>query len=330
MGETIGRRGYDDGGGVTPPAYPGANPQVQQLYQRYASLPLVTLQQLAARTPQTSAQGQLIQHVLKAKQINPAASGAFASPAPVASAAAPAGPVTAPGTAPQPSARGGGIRHFDGGGGVVSGINNGDGFQWLGTGSQNSGGFPTLSGSGELPGWGGNTNPPPAPAPSQSGFPMGGWSGRGGSGPGGSMVTGLPLNPSQATTPEMGGATEPILQREAQLQAQGMAPQQVQQAMMNSVGRQQRGPKRLPHVERLQQPGLPLVEPGRGAGEQRHHGDRRHELSTRAGLWRDAADDVVLGGAAGRGRAELVAGPSADDPAERVHHDASRLRRHAG
>lgn len=184
MGETIGRWGYDDGGGVTAPAYPGANPQVQQLYQRYASLPRVTLQQLAARTPQTSAQGQLIQHALKAKQMNPAASGAFASPAPMV--APPGAPATAPGAAAQPNARGGSVRHFDDGGGVVSGINRGDGFTWLGAespvGAPATGGmaFPTTGGRSGFPsaptglpspiGWGGRGRAGPARA--ASGIPM--------------------------------------------------------------------------------------------------------------------------------------------------------------
>jgi hypothetical protein len=78
---------YDDGGLVAPsatvPAGPpqmlGASPQVQQLYQRYQQMPLNQLQRLAVMTPPISPQGQMIQRALKAKQMAPAANGAFPS-----------------------------------------------------------------------------------------------------------------------------------------------------------------------------------------------------------------------------------------------------------
>ncbi|MGO8916222.1 MAG: hypothetical protein ACLQJR_09970 [Stellaceae bacterium] len=165
---------FDDGGGVNPPANMDGNPQLQQLYQRYASLPMAQLQQLAVRTPQTSPQGQLIQRALKAKQMNPAASGAFPTPAPAAGAQAPTQVAT--GMVPPPNARGGVVRRYDGGGGVASGFNNGDGFQWLEspTAPQSGGGFPTTGSSGGFP-----------PAPT-------GWSGRGGAGRSGAP-SGFPM-----------------------------------------------------------------------------------------------------------------------------------------
>jgi len=88
VGGTMSR--YDGGGtvGVAPPAYLGAMPQVQLLYQRFANLPLDKLQQLAVTMPPTSLQGQMIQRALKAKQMAPASMAAFpsSSPSPTAPA----------------------------------------------------------------------------------------------------------------------------------------------------------------------------------------------------------------------------------------------------
>jgi hypothetical protein len=79
VGGTMGR--YDGGGtvDVAPPAYLGAMPQAQLLYQRFANLPLDKLQQLAVMMPPTSLQGQMVQRALKAKQMAPASMGAFPS-----------------------------------------------------------------------------------------------------------------------------------------------------------------------------------------------------------------------------------------------------------
>jgi hypothetical protein len=104
IGPTVSR--YDGGGtvDVAPPAYLGAVPQVQGLYQRFANLPLDKLQQLAVMMPPTSLQGQMIQRALKAKQMAPASMAAFPSSSP--SATVPAFPSTS-GT--PTSRRGGGI-----------------------------------------------------------------------------------------------------------------------------------------------------------------------------------------------------------------------------
>lgn len=94
-------------GGIAPPAYPGASPQVQQAYQQYASLPLAKLQQMAVMTPPGSAQGQMIRRAMTTKQMAPASTGAFQNAAPAA--------------APPANARGGTTRRYDDGGTVASG-----------------------------------------------------------------------------------------------------------------------------------------------------------------------------------------------------------------
>ncbi|HXZ02288.1 MAG TPA: hypothetical protein VEI03_20000 [Stellaceae bacterium] len=100
-------------GGIAPPAYLGASPQAQQLYQRYASLPLDKLQQMAVMVPPSSPQGQMIRKAMTAKQLAPAATNAFPAPAPMP---VPGGQGAAATPAAPPQARGGGIRRFDGGG----------------------------------------------------------------------------------------------------------------------------------------------------------------------------------------------------------------------
>jgi hypothetical protein len=73
---------YDDGGGVTPPVAQGANPLVQQQYQRYAQLPLEQLQELAVRMPPNSVQGQMVQRAMQLKRMAPASTAAYPSAQP--------------------------------------------------------------------------------------------------------------------------------------------------------------------------------------------------------------------------------------------------------
>lgn len=193
---------YDDGGsapsgpdasppsGATPPAYPGASPMVQQLYQRFASLPLDKLQQLAVMMPANSVQGQMVRRALSSKQMAPAATGAFPS---AASVGAPQGSPTLTAEAPM-AARGGGIPRRDSGGSAVGAA------------------LSPVSGGGDV-----------ALTPF-AGFP------------GAGVLAPNRINPSQASTPEAtasGASTMPWLQQQAQLQQQGLTPQQIGQAMMN-------------------------------------------------------------------------------------------------
>jgi hypothetical protein len=106
---------YDDGGGVTPPTAQGANPLVQQQYQKYAQLPLEQLQELAVRMPANSAQGQMVQRAMQQKRMAPASTGAYPSAQVVG---APQGVPMAPQQPAQPGyGRGGGlVRHLADGG----------------------------------------------------------------------------------------------------------------------------------------------------------------------------------------------------------------------
>jgi hypothetical protein len=159
---------YDSGGatqagpntvppsGATPPAYLGATPMVQQLYQRFAGLPLEKLQQLAVMMPPSSMQGQMIQRALHAKQMAPAATGAFPNAAPLQIAQD--FPTTA-GQAPA-QARGGGIPRRDSGGASGSSPTLGPAtpsvFQWI----SGRGDFGLPSGS---PGFPAPNGPAPSP-----------------------------------------------------------------------------------------------------------------------------------------------------------------------
>lgn len=101
-----GRIGYDAGGNVplgAAIAFGGAPPNMQQMYQQLLELPLQRLQEMAVQFPPTSQQGQIVQQVLRQKQMTP---GAGTAPAGVpggqqiGSAAAPTGmPPSPSGTA---------------------------------------------------------------------------------------------------------------------------------------------------------------------------------------------------------------------------------------
>ena len=69
-----GRVGYDEGGvvGGIGGISAGANPLTQNLYQKFAQMPVEKLQEAAARIPANNPQGQMIQRALQQKQIMPA------------------------------------------------------------------------------------------------------------------------------------------------------------------------------------------------------------------------------------------------------------------
>jgi hypothetical protein len=68
--------------GAAPPAMVGVDPRLQQLYARYAQLPIEQLQRLAVMTSAASPQGQMVQRALRQKQLAPASTRTFPSTAP--------------------------------------------------------------------------------------------------------------------------------------------------------------------------------------------------------------------------------------------------------
>lgn len=167
-------RAYDDGGAISstaPPSYLGASPQIQQLYQRYATLPLDKLQQLAVMTPSTTPQGQMIQRAMRAKQMAPAANNAFSSLGSTAGAGG------SPSLAPA-QRRGGMVRALDSGGSSggaggsapPTGVATNSGWQWN---AAPSAGHPASGGMGLRPGPGAAANGVmtyPSASPARSSF----------------------------------------------------------------------------------------------------------------------------------------------------------------
>jgi hypothetical protein len=209
---------YAVASGAAPPAYAGASPQVQQLYQHYASLPLNQLQQLAVMAPPTTTQGQMIQRAIKAKRLAPATNDAFPSTASIARAAGSSGAIGA-------MASGGTARHFDGGGSTggeattaidapsLTGHASGSGWRWNlpphaangPTDGSAMGTKPWTAGMMQAPGYGGGAFP--SSGAGWSGFPstsptmIGAASGAGGTASGG--PTGYVRGAYGATLPTM-------------------------------------------------------------------------------------------------------------------------------
>jgi hypothetical protein len=106
---------HRDAGGLVPPSFAGASPQVQQLYQHYAQMPLEQLQRLAVMSPPSSPQGQMIARALQAKRMAPASTGAYPS---AQGLGMPAGAAMAPNQEPAQSgyADGGLVPHRANGG----------------------------------------------------------------------------------------------------------------------------------------------------------------------------------------------------------------------
>lgn len=73
------RSHYDDGGGVVAQSgaasaglpVAGGNPLAQGMYQNFANMPPEKLQELAARLPASSAQGQMVRRALQMSHVNP-------------------------------------------------------------------------------------------------------------------------------------------------------------------------------------------------------------------------------------------------------------------